>query len=1158
MGCSPLLNGLRWTIVNSPGIEAGGVMAVMGDAAGMAEGSDGPRAPALVGRDNEVAQGLALLDEAAAATGRLLLIGGEPGIGKSRLADELTRHARDRGFQVAWGRCWEAGGAPAYWPWVQSLRGLLRAVATDQLTAMLEPSAAVIGQLLPEIQRTPAEVQPRLRDPEAARFELFESVTSLLHRLAEAQPLMLVLDDLQVADTPSLLLLRFFAAQVAGERIFAVATYRDIDPSLGGELAETVAELMRMRAVTRIGLRGIAEKDVPRFFEAVTGITPRDSLAHLVHRETEGNPLFLEEVARVMMDEGTLRSENVADAPRVPVPRSVRDVIARRLRPLPDESLRVLRLCSVFGREFSIDAVATLAARPVADVLALLQPPLDEHIITDAPDSRARMRFGHEIIRECLYEEIGRAQRQDLHRTALSVLERLFEADVEPHLSELARHAYEGSDDGHYEKAIAYAQRAGEQALSLLAYEEAVRLFDLALDSMERGRVTDATRRCEVLLGLGDALARAGDEAGGKSRFLQAADCARRVHRDDFLALAALGYSGRHAWGRAGSDTQLVPLLEAGVEAVGGDDSTLRARLLARLAGALRDHADYRPREAFAEEAVAIARRMGDTATLAYALDGWFGATWRPDHAPEERLPAADEVLHLGETARDREIQLWGHLDRLTALFELGELRSVREEIAAMASVARELRQPVLRWFATGTHAALALTQGEFALAEALSTAAFEVGQRSRASDARSAFAGHMFQLRREQGQLEAVEELVGEAARDLVWYPVFKVARAVIYLETGREAQARDEFEALAANDFGAFTFDNYWVYNMSLLAELAAALSHAAGAAVLYERLRPYPFRTAYAPPEGCLGSVSRALALLAELLSLPDAATQHFEDALDHNRRMGARPWLAHTQHEFGAFLLAHGGTQGEKRAHTMLTEALELSTHVGMPVLQGKITALLERTTAPVGTARSAVRAAERGTISLDGEYWTISYRGRPIRLRDSKGMRILSRLLTAPGQPQPSIDLERIDAAAPDPMVRALAASDAGELIDADARRAYRARMLELRSAIDDAQLVGDAARAGELNEELDFITAELSRALGLGGRARRAGSVAERSRVNVTRALKAALQRIAAADADLAGHLDASVRTGIVCVYAPDPRAPIEWALDPRLGGGAR
>ncbi|HEX6538122.1 MAG TPA: AAA family ATPase [Candidatus Dormibacteraeota bacterium] len=1117
----------------------------------MLEGQKGmrgaPEPAALVGRDRELTTGLGLLDDSAAGAGSLLLISGEPGIGKSRLAEELARHARDRGFRVVWGRCWEAGGAPAYWPWVQSLRSLLRGAAADDVRAALGDAASVVGQLLPEVRgASPDTQQPGSQDPDAARFELFQSVTTLLTRAAAAQPLMLVLDDLHVADTPSLLLLRYVARVVGDERILAVVTYRDIDPSLGGELAETVSELMRGRAVTRMALRGIAEPDVPRFIEEVPGVRPHDPLAHMVHRETEGNPLFLEEFARVLLDDGTLGSQSLADTPRVQVPRSVRDVIARRLRPLPEESLVVLRLGSVLGREFDIDALAALADRSAAEVLDVLQLPLDGHVITEAPDSRSRMRFGHVVIRECLYEEIGRAQRQVLHRTALGVLEMLYQSDAEAHLSELAHHAYEGAGDGHFDKAIAYAQRAGERALVLLAYEEAARLFELALDSMERSRASDAARRCEVLLGLGDALARGGDEAGAKRRFLQAADCARGVHRDDLLALAALGYAGRHAWGRAGDDSQLVPLLEAGVEAVGEGDSVLRARLLARLAGALRDSFDHRPREALAEKAVEIGRRLNDIPTLAYALDGRFGATWRPDHPPEQRLPLADEIVRLGETARDREIQLWGHVDRCTVFFELGELRSVAAAIAAVDSVAGELRQPGLRWFAAGMRATLALIEGRLDLADSLARTALDVGQRSRAADALSTYAGQMFQLRREDGRLDTVEALIDRAARDFVWYPLHRCARAVLHVETGREAQARAEFEALAVDEFASLPFDSYWVYNMSLLGELAAALRHDAGATVIYERLRPYARRNAFAPPEGCLGSVSRSLGLLADVMGLPDAAARHFEDALEHNRRMRARSWLAHTQQEFATFLLARGGTQEHQHAHGLLSEALEICGDIGMPVLEGRITALLDRPRELAATSRPEP-GAESATISLEGEYWTIAYRGRAIRLRDSKGMRILSCLLTSPGRPQPSVDLERIDEADEAPAAHALAASDAGEHLDDEARRAYRARMLELRSAIDDARAAGGAARVGSLQEELDFLTAELSRAVGLGGRARKAGSVAERARVNVTRAVKTALQRIASADLELAAHLDATVRTGSVCVYSPDPRAPIEW-----------
>lgn len=188
------------------------------------------------------------------------------------------------------------------------------------------------------------------------------------------------------------------------------------------------------------------------------------------------------------------------------------------------------------------------------------------------------------------------------------------------------------------------------------------------------------------------------------------------------------------------------------------------------------------------------------------------------------------------------------------------------------------------------------------------------------------------------------------------------------------------------------------------------------------------------------------------------------------------------------------------------------------------------------------------------LVLEGEYWALTYAGRTVRLRDSKGMRILARLVSTPGQPHPSLDLERIGETGGASAAHAVAAGDAGEMLDAEARRAYRARIAEVRTAIDDARDAGAADRAGALQEELDFITRELSRGLGLGGRARRAGSAGERARVNVTRAVKALMPRIAEIDSNLAAHLSATVRTGTVCVYAPDPRSPIEWTVTEERG----
>ena len=1118
-----------------------------------AAGTRRARPGGLVGRDHELNEGLAAIEDAAAGEGGLLLISGEPGIGKSRLADELGRRARERGFQVAWGRCWEAGGAPAYWPWVQSLRAAIRWVDAADLRAELGDAAVAIGQLLPELALARPEVSKQLaQDHEAARFRLFDSVTTLLRRVAVRRPVLIVLDDLQMADTPSLLLLRFVAALIDSDPILIIATYRDIDPALVGALAETVTELMRGRAVSRLVLTGIAEGDVPRFVEAVTGVLPRDQLVRLVYQETEGNPLFLEEVSRVLLEEGTLTASVGVEKARVPVPRSVRDVISRRLRPFSDESVRVLRVASVLGREFDLDVLSGVAGKPTRAVLELMQAPLEEQLLTEVPESRGRLRFRHVIIRECLYDEIPRAQRQQLHRTALRVLESLNRDDIDQQVSQLAHHAYDGAgDQAQWAEAITYSRRAGDRALALLAYEEAVRLQRQALDSLEQSRVGDLLLRCELVLALGDAQARAGDEAGSKATFLQGAELARGLGRIDHLAHAALGYAGRHAWGRAGADTQLVPLLEAAVAAVGDVDSALRSRLLARLAGALRDAPGRQPRESYAEEAVAIARRIEDPVTLGYALDGLFGATYRPDNA-EERRDIGAEIVRLGKAAGDREMEIWGHLDRLVTHFELGELQLVRDEIAVVRGVAGELRQPEMRWLAGGTAAALALTEGRLRDAESLTAATFDAGQRSRSSDAVSAYTGQMFQLRREQGRLSEVEHLVQRAARDLTWYPVFRCMLAALHLDLGRDSQARVEFKALSAAGFDNVPFDNYWVFNMSLLAELAHALGDETAAAALYERLRPYAMSAAYAPPEACLGSVSRPLGLLAETLGRYDAAVRHFDDGLAHNGRMGARPWVAHTQHEYALLLLEHCDPSEHERARMMLSEALSTCEQIGMPVLASKVKALLADVPGHRVVASEPAPVAERGTIALEGEYWTVTYAGHTARLRNSKGMHILARLMSTPGRPHPSLDLERIGETGDDSTARAVAASDAGEMLDDEARRAYRARIAQLRTAIDEAQTAGAADRAGALREELDFITRELSRGLGIGGRARRSGSAAERARINVTRAVKAAMLRLRDADPDLAAHFSATLHTGTVCVYTPDPRSPIEWTVTTR------
>ncbi|MBJ7594169.1 MAG: AAA family ATPase [Candidatus Dormibacteraeota bacterium] len=1101
---------------------------------------------AFVGRAREIGLALTVLEDALAGRGRVLLVAGEPGIGKSRLADELAERARERAIQVVWGRCWEAGGAPVYWPWVQSLRSLVRNLSADELRRQMGTGVVHIAQLLLEIHGTVGDLpEAPAMDPEAARFRLFDSIAIYLTRAALARPVMLVLDDLQVADTPSLLLLRFLAGALDESRILLLATYRDTDLTPGLPLTDTLAELGREQGVRRLTLRGLTEVDVAHFISAAAGFDAHESLARLVHGETEGNPLFVQEVTRLLLEEGRL-TEGVDElGSKIVIPRSVREVIGRRLKPLSQQSLQVLSLASVLGREFNLGALSRLAERPVNDIIAVLDEPLAAGVISDVPATAGRLRFSHALIRETIYGEIGRARRTQLHELAAISLESLYEGDPVPHLAELAYQFFQGSAG---DQATYYARRAAAHAVSLLAYEEAVRLFQMALQGLAMSDAKDPEQRCALLLALGDAQVRAGDEAGSKESYLRAADLGRSEGLGEHLPTAALGYGGRHVWTRAAGDRHVIPLLEAALAAVGDGDSVLRARLLARLAGALRDEPSPEPRESLSRQAVDVARRVGDPATLAYALDGMFGALWRPDN-PQERLAIASEIIGVGESAGDPESVLWGHHDRLCVFFELGDIPSVYGELSAFDRVVAELREPALSYLAAAERAALALLEGRFRDAELLISAALQVGQRSRVADALAAHAGQLFHLRREQGRLAEIEEHIVRAAREFHWYPLFRCALALLHCELGQRAQARAEFEEIANRDFAGIPLDNYWVHNMCLLSEVACLLGDDGRAETLYDLLLPYADRNAFGPPEGSVGSVSRVLGLLADVRAHSSDAERHFADGLAHNERMGARPWVAHTQYDFGMLLLKGGGQR--ERAIELLKSARDTCDDLSMSVLGAKVATELGHLgiLASVAPTDGLQTPVADGRLQLEGEYWTVGYEGRVLRLRDSKGMRILARLLAQPGRPHPSLDLERIGAGGDDATARAVASGHAGELIDDEARRAYRARMVELHEAIEDAEAWGKADQAGAMREELEFITHELGRALGLGGRARVAGSTSERARLNVTRAVKSAVQRIATIDPGLAAHLEGTVHTGNVCLYSPDPRLPITWQV---------
>jgi class 3 adenylate cyclase len=789
-------------------------------------GADASAAGALVGRRHEMNVLVSGLEKALGGRGSLFLVAGEAGIGKSRLLDELAREARERGAQVLWGRCWEAGGAPAYWPWIQSLRAYVRATDRDALREQVGGGAADVAQMLPELSELlPDLPEPPSLDPETARFRLFESLASFLVEAAKTRPLLLVLDDLHAADEPSLRLLQFVAGQLAAAPLLIAGAYRDVELEPDSPLASVVVELARERATHRLGLAGLSEPEVGRLIESSARVRPPRRSVAAIHHGTEGNPLFVGEVVRLLSSEGRLTDVSGAAHEALPIPAGVREVIGRRLRHLSEDCRGILTLAAVLGREFDFGALAHVSGRSEEELLNALDEAFWAHVLSEVPAAPARLRFAHALIRDTLYGELGGPRRLRLHREVGEALEALYADDRTPHLAELAYHYLVAAHSGDTTKAVEYARAAGDRAVALFAYEEAIRVYGMALDALgPDGTPTDRVR-CELLLALADAEGRAGDGPEAKATFLRAAEIARSAGLPELLARAAVDYGGRFVWARAASDERLVPLLEDALSAVGERDSVLRVQLLSRLAAALRGEPSRERRERLGEEAVRAARRIGDPAMLAYALDAAESALFGP-HTVKRRLEEAEEIVSLARRIGDSERLFDGHEHAFWAAWELGDPARRAAEMADLTRVAEELRQPAQLWSAAEAQAALALAEGRFAEAEGLIERAATVGERALSWNVAATRRLQLFVLRREQGRLEGFEREVRESAHEFPSPLLHRAVLAYVCARVGHTAEAEATLHELTSHDLSDWHVDEEWLLSICLLAEACAIL--------------------------------------------------------------------------------------------------------------------------------------------------------------------------------------------------------------------------------------------------------------------------------------------------------------------------------------------
>jgi tetratricopeptide (TPR) repeat protein len=1072
------------------------------------------------------------------------LLVGEPGIGKSRTAERLATVAESRGAEVLVGRCYEGEGAPALWPWVQVIGAYAAARDPHTLLAQLDGGASDVAAVCPAVRmRLPDLPPPPQLEADQARFRFFAGVSAALRRAAAERPVVIVLDDLHGADTASLLLLQFLARDLRAARVLVVGALRDVALRPEHPLAAVLGELVREQVSERVLLGGLTEAEVGDLIAEAAGEVPPPGLAAAVHARTEGNPLYVTEVVRALCTRGRLAAAAPRDGWKLDVPDTVRLTIGRHLLTVSPACREVLALAAVIGRQFGLAPLVRASGLEPARVVGLLDEAREARIVDPTELEPGGWRFAHALYAEALVDGLTAAMRVALHRRDADAL--ASEAATEERAAEIAHHHFRAGPAGAPTSAVDWASRAAKRALERFAYDEAAHLYGMALTAVDWMPQPDERRRAEVLLGLGEAYKRAGDERSAKT-FMRVAELGHRLASPELLTWAALGFAPTVVYAeRPEPDPMVVRLLEDAIAAWAERDSALHACALARLGvtfvfgehvariGPLFDHA------------LAMARRVADPAAIRYVLGAQMSIGWMPEDVGE-RLALSAELVRMAEESCDLQLLARGRLARCMHLMQAGDVRQFDRELGAFARLANELRQPVWSWYVELLQTVRAILDGRFTDGERGAHAALAIGREVMPYAAPGYFAGVMLVLRSFQGRTDEV----AQPWRDLIaGHPDKAAASSVAWIEAqlGNREEARRLFDSIAPEHYAAGTWNIRLVTHV-FLAETCAFVGDAQRAQELYAWLCTYDGQWTLWAEGVSLGPIAFQLGLLARTMGRLDDAVRHFADALASLTRAGARPYLARVQYEYALTLRARGASGDAERAEALLAEAVGTAIHLGMARLVLQIGVGPDLTAATPGNGALTTHLFRR-----EGEFWTIAYDGRIIRLRDMRGLRYLAQLLHHAGQEFHATQLVAGTNGGGNGVTSA-AALDGGlsvhtnlgghtNPLDPQARAAYRDRLADLDADLADAERHNDLGRLAHARAERDALVAQLAAA----ARSPRLSADAERARLTVTKGIKLALAKISAGHPELGRHLAATVKRGYFCGYFPDPRHPIDW-----------
>ncbi|MFQ6030772.1 MAG: AAA family ATPase, partial [Dehalococcoidia bacterium] len=649
-----------------------------------------------MGRQREMDDLRAALDDTLSGHGHLIMLVGEPGIGKTRTAQELAVAAESQGVHVFWGRCYEEEGVPPYWPWVQLIRSYVQQIDLEQLGSEMGPGAVHIAEIVSEVgEKLPGLESPPTLDPEHARFRLFDSITTFLKNAAQARPLMLVLEDLHWADKPALSLLQFLTREMGGSRLLVVGTYRDVEMSRQHPLFDTLAQLSREPVFRRELLGGLSQEDTGQFISATAGLNPPQMLVESIYAHTEGNPFFMTEVIHLLSERGELLGEETGRTESIGVPESVREVIGQRLNRLSDRCNRTLTTASVVGREFSLGQLGRLLDDlSEEELLEALEEASAARIIEELSRAPESYQFSHALIQETLVSDLSVARRIRLHARIGEALEEMHAAEIEAHASELAHHFARAEPVLGTDKLVRYSRIAGERALSTYAWEEAGVHFTRALNA-ERVALSGTepakdAETADLLFGLGRAQA----GAFPLYRVREAITTLGRAFNyyadvlDVDRALAVVHYPiiglgvGRRS-GRAQMLERAMTLIHP--------DSHEEGRLLSDYGAALGLHeGDYSGAQAALNRAITIARREDDAALEMRSLCH-AARVDRLQGRIKEALDKSLRALELAPQANDLASEADAHFQAGGHSLLLGDSDSARYHASAIWVPAEKL-----------------------------------------------------------------------------------------------------------------------------------------------------------------------------------------------------------------------------------------------------------------------------------------------------------------------------------------------------------------------------------------------------------------------------------------------------------------------------------